>query len=803
MTAGGGLLLESQLRQRILDILRLQEEFSSITVINDLINEFGENVIVGSYQISHNDALTHLIYDVRVHLIYEFVSSDEDSSNRNDENQPDNEEETSEHTEYYSILGLSPTATQEELKRSYRKLAMQYHPDKNPDGGERFKEISMVYKVLSDPGKRQIYDLLGEEGIKGSYTFEQEEQPASETEEVINISDGNLSDLIADEAEDKNNDEEEVEVNTEENKSNLDGSSLEDVIQVITEDLDLMDKNDSSAPDDKPSNNLKSAKRKSKENQGSNDDYSVEKSQSENAENKSDDPDFDISEETSNSGGLKKVKKHADSSKYKGSQKKKGGSSKQNSDSENQDKNPKKLNKKKGKKGSSTKQGKSYLDSSSDASSSSQDSDTDQDNNPKKLNKKKGKKSSSTKKGKDYSDSSSDESSHESSESNSSDAGNIDSSDSEPEPKEKQEQKINSGTVKKGDKGKKVHYTDTEHYWLNKGIKEFRKKKKVLSAENIRKSKNKYFKLLISGEGNGKIKRTPESIASKIRHKGKKWYKAPDHKEECKKLKKEIKSLKATIAKLKKQMMNLKTENIMLKNKDKREDKEEDPEQDNESDNSRQHSDSEDDDDGIRTETISSIETSSCNNNGQSDDKPDDDGNSDMLETSYHNEDSPEAGLEQSNVYTSHKSDDSEELNVSNIRECYVRVRKLTEQEIEARCRKPEKKTGSDDTKKTDSNNNKRKMDKEKEDPKKQKMSGKKSENNNPVFNPSSSSNSSFSNFKIPKHKPNESDPKPKSSTKHQAKDKDASEPTPGPSGSASRSEFNLWRFLCFFSLTD
>ena len=82
-----------------------------------------------------------------------------------------------------------------------------------------------------------------------------------------------------------------------------------------------------------------------------------------------------------------------------------------------------------------------------------------------------------------------------------------------------------------------------------------------------------------------------------------------------------------------------------------------------------------------------------------------------MLETSYHNEDSPEAGLEQSNVYTSHKSDDSEELNVSNIRECYVRVRKLTEQEIEARCRKPEKKTGSDDTKKTDSNNNKRKMD--------------------------------------------------------------------------------------------
>ena len=68
---------------------------------------------------------------------------------------------------------------------------MQYHPDKNPYGGERFKKISMVYNVLSNPEKRQIYDLLGEEGIKASSG----DEPASETEEAKDedyISNGNL-----------------------------------------------------------------------------------------------------------------------------------------------------------------------------------------------------------------------------------------------------------------------------------------------------------------------------------------------------------------------------------------------------------------------------------------------------------------------------------------------------------------------------------------------------------------------------------------------------------------------------------
>ena len=63
--------------------------------------------------------------------------------------------------DYYQILGISPRATQLEVKRSFRKLAILYHPDKNDtkDGGERFKEINLAYEVLSDPEKRSQYDL--------------------------------------------------------------------------------------------------------------------------------------------------------------------------------------------------------------------------------------------------------------------------------------------------------------------------------------------------------------------------------------------------------------------------------------------------------------------------------------------------------------------------------------------------------------------------------------------------------------------------------------------------------------------
>lgn len=77
--------------------------------------------------------------------------------------------------EYYQVLGVAKTATADEIKKAYRKLALKYHPDKNPDNKEaeeKFKEISEAYAVLSDPEKRQQYDTFGSDGFRQRYSQE-------------------------------------------------------------------------------------------------------------------------------------------------------------------------------------------------------------------------------------------------------------------------------------------------------------------------------------------------------------------------------------------------------------------------------------------------------------------------------------------------------------------------------------------------------------------------------------------------------------------------------------------------------
>ena len=72
--------------------------------------------------------------------------------------------------DYYSLLGVGRDADADALKKAYRKMAIKWHPDKNPDNREeaerRFKEVALAYETLNDPNKRAVYDRYGEAGLK-------------------------------------------------------------------------------------------------------------------------------------------------------------------------------------------------------------------------------------------------------------------------------------------------------------------------------------------------------------------------------------------------------------------------------------------------------------------------------------------------------------------------------------------------------------------------------------------------------------------------------------------------------------
>ena len=76
--------------------------------------------------------------------------------------------------DYYEVLGVSKTASDDEIKKAYKKKAIQYHPDRNPDDKDaeaKFKEAAEAYDVLRDPNKRARYDQFGHEGLNGAGGF--------------------------------------------------------------------------------------------------------------------------------------------------------------------------------------------------------------------------------------------------------------------------------------------------------------------------------------------------------------------------------------------------------------------------------------------------------------------------------------------------------------------------------------------------------------------------------------------------------------------------------------------------------
>src|SRR5579863_4005223 len=93
--------------------------------------------------------------------------------------------------DYYEVLGLERSATDQELKSAYRKLAMQNHPDRNRDNTdeatEKFKEITEAYSVLADPQKRAAYDRYGHAAVSGSGGFQPDSSVFSGFEDLFDM----------------------------------------------------------------------------------------------------------------------------------------------------------------------------------------------------------------------------------------------------------------------------------------------------------------------------------------------------------------------------------------------------------------------------------------------------------------------------------------------------------------------------------------------------------------------------------------------------------------------------------------
>ena len=96
--------------------------------------------------------------------------------------------------DYYDVLGVSRNASDEDIKKAFRKLALKYHPDKNKSSGanDKFKEINEAYQVLGDPNQKAAYDQFGHAGVKGAQGagfegFEKDSFVSDESHVVLNL----------------------------------------------------------------------------------------------------------------------------------------------------------------------------------------------------------------------------------------------------------------------------------------------------------------------------------------------------------------------------------------------------------------------------------------------------------------------------------------------------------------------------------------------------------------------------------------------------------------------------------------